>query len=102
MHTVMTVDGDFWIGHDRGITILHHDGGQSLLDPKLVAKATKDPTIPMPQANPVKERLRFAGPVKYIFPLLAGRGASYVSEFGGFGVARFLDEEVETPQPKPK
>jgi len=103
MHTVMAVDGDFWIGHDRGITILRPDGGQSLLDLQLVAKAKKkDSTIPMPQPDPVKERLRFAGPVKYIFPLLAGKGASYVSEFGGFGVARFLDEEVESPPPKPK
>lgn len=94
LHTVIAVDGDFWVGHDRGITILRADGGQAMLDPKSIEKAKKDdPGAPPPVADPVKERLRFAGPVKYLFPLLAGKGATYVSEFGGFGVARYIEEE---------
>lgn len=100
IHTVIAVDGDFWIGHDRGITILRADGGQSLIDPQMVAKAQKDPTLPMPVANPVRDQLRFPGPVLYLIPLLAGTGATYVSENGGFGVARYI--EVEQPGPPVK
>ena len=56
---IEAVDGQFWIGHDRGITVLAADGR-------------------------VIGRLRLAGPVRYVFPLAAG-GAAWVSEAGGFG-----------------
>jgi hypothetical protein len=56
---IEAVDGRFWIGHDRGITVLDGDGR-------------------------VIGRLRLAGPVRYVFPLAAG-GAAWVSEVGGFG-----------------
>ncbi len=102
LRTIIAVDGDFWIGHDRGITVLKADGGQSTIDPKLVAKAKKDPSIVVPPPNPVKERLRIPGPVLYLAPLLAGNGASYVSELGGFGVARYIDEEIDEPTPVKK
>jgi hypothetical protein len=60
---VVAVDGDLWIGHDRGITVLDPDGA-------------------------VLDRFRLEGPVRYVFPLAAG-GAAWVSESGGFGtVAR--------------
>jgi len=68
LHCIVAVDGRFWLGHERGITVLR---GR---DP--------DPTA-------VMGRLRLDGPVRFIFPLLGGGGAVYVSEFGGLGVARF-------------
>ncbi len=93
LHTVLAVDNDFWVGHDRGITVLHSDGGRSLLDPKVVAQAKKESRSAMAMANPVKERLRLPGPVRYLFPVLTGSGAAYVSEFGGFGAAEFIRRE---------
>jgi hypothetical protein len=68
LHCLAAVDGRFWVGHDRGITVLR--GGK------------RDPTA-------VIGRLRIDGPVRFIFPLLEGGGAAWVSEFGGLGVARF-------------
>ena len=67
LHCIVAVDGRFWLGHQRGITVLR---GR---DP--------DPTA-------VMGRLRLDGPVRFIFPLLGGGGAVYVSESGGLGVAR--------------
>ena len=56
---IVAVDGYLWIGHDRGITVLDGQGG-------------------------VIDRLRLAGPVRYVFPMALG-GAVWVSEAGGFG-----------------
>ncbi len=58
---IAAVEGHLWIGHDRGITVLDGEGR-------------------------VIDRLRLAGPVRYVFPLAAG-GAAWVSETGGFGTA---------------
>ncbi len=60
---IAAVDGNVWIGHDRGITILDAEGQ-------------------------VLDRLRLAGPVRYVFPLAAG-GAVWVSESGGFGTVAY-------------
>ena len=60
---IVAVDGRLWIGHDRGITVLDGEGR-------------------------VIDRLRLAGPVRYVFPLAAG-GAVWVSEAGGFGTVSF-------------
>jgi hypothetical protein len=68
MYCVAAVDGQIWVGHETGITIL--GGGP-----------------PVPGA--VIARLRLDGPVRFIFPLLSGGGAAYVAERGGVGVARF-------------
>ena len=62
---IVAVDGRFWIGHDRGITVLD-------------------------EAGRVIDRLRLAGPVRYVFPLAAG-GAAWVSETGGFGTVILND-----------
>jgi hypothetical protein len=70
------VDGDLWLGHDRGITVLRFDDAV--------------------QNDPVVASLRFEGPVLYIYPLLIGGGASFVSEFGGFGVAKFVEEPLQS------
>jgi hypothetical protein len=58
---IEAVDGQYWIGHDRGITVL--DGRGRVIG-----------------------RLRLAGPVRYVFPLASG-GAVWVSQSGGFGTA---------------
>ncbi len=60
---IAAVEGHLWIGHDRGITVL--DGAGRVID-----------------------RLRLAGPVRYVFPLAEG-GAVWVSETGGFGTVCF-------------
>jgi hypothetical protein len=70
MYCVVAVDGDIWIGHDVGITVL--SGAQ-------------------PEPGGVVARLRLDGPVRFIFPLLSGGGAAYVAERGGIGVARFRE-----------
>jgi len=62
---IVAVDGRLWIGHDRGITVLDGEGR-------------------------VIDRLRLAGPVRYVFPLAAG-GAAWVSETGGFGTVILND-----------
>lgn len=72
LHTVVAVDGNFWIGHERGITALTPGSG----------------------VRYIANNLRLDGPVLYIYPLLVGGGASYVSEYGGFGVAKFVDEPI--------
>lgn len=73
LQCLAAVDGDIWIGHDRGITVLR-------LNASGVAAE--------------QGRLRLEGPVRYIFPRLAGGAAVYVSEYGGFGVAQFVAEPV--------
>ena len=83
---IAAVDGDFWIGHSRGITVLRAGGAMSPADD--VSKNRK----PGRALDPVIGQLRVAGPVNYIYPLLIGGGVSYVSESGGFGVAQFVDE----------
>jgi hypothetical protein len=97
LHTVVAVNGKFWVGHDRGITILHPDGGREVVLPE---KEGQPPTILPP--DPVAQRLRLPGAITYLFPLPVGKGVSYVSRFGGFGVVRFVDEAAEAPAPVEK
>lgn len=74
LHCLAAVDGDIWVGHDRGITVVRPDrsGGAA-----------------------IRGRLRLEGPVRYIFPRLAGGAAVYVSEYGGFGVAEFVPDPAK-------
>ena len=71
LHCLAAVDGDIWVGHDHGITVFRPDRSG---------------------APAIRGRLRLEGPVRYIFPRLAGGAAVYVSEYGGFGVAEFVPE----------
>lgn len=71
LHCLTAVDGDIWVGHDRGITVFRPDRSGGVT---------------------IRGRLRLEGPVRYIFPRLAGGAAVYVSEYGGFGVAEFVPE----------
>ena len=74
LHCLAAVDGDIWVGHDRGITVFRPDRSGGVA---------------------IRGRLRLEGPVRYIFPRLAGGAAVYVSEYGGFGVAEFVPEPTE-------
>ncbi len=70
------VDGELWIGHDKGIVVVRPSGG----------------------ACPVVGSLRIPGPVTHIFPKLVGGGATYVTALGGLGVAEWKAVD-EKPQP---
>lgn len=67
-YCLTAVDGDIWIGHDRGITVLEINA-----TPTAFAKA----------------QIRLEGPVRYIFPRLNGGEVTYVSEFGGLGTIEY-------------
>jgi hypothetical protein len=90
---VAAVDGDFWIGHDRGITVLRSAGvmpnGSDLDQPKKIQ--------PVRAIDPVMGRVRTPGPVLYVYPLVIGGGVSYVSTTGGFGVAQLVEEPLRAP-----
>lgn len=72
-YCLTAVDGDIWIGHDRGITVL-----ETKTSPTVFAKA----------------QLRLEGPVRYIFPRLNGSEVTYVSQFGGFGRIEYQAEVI--------
>ena len=61
MHCVIAVQGRFWLGHARGVTVL---------DPRT------------PEAIVVQE-FRLPGAIIHLMPLLSGEGAAYASESGG-------------------
>lgn len=92
---IAEVDGDFWLGHDRGITVL----GSTPTAPVVDSKKKSQDQQPAQPGIPLYGSLRLPGPVLYIYPLLVGGGASYVSELGGFGVAKFMDEPLTPPTP---
>jgi hypothetical protein len=72
VHCVSAVDGRIWIGHEQGITVLDNT---------------------LQDSGPVRARLRLDGPVRFIFPLLNGGGATYIAERGGIGVVRFREPQ---------
>jgi hypothetical protein len=91
MTTVTAVDGDFWIGHDRGLTVLRST--RPTTDEEMEA-IEKNPALAPTQPFKVIGRVRLPGSVNYLYPLLVGGGAAYVSEFGGFGVVTLVEEPV--------
>jgi hypothetical protein len=97
LRTVVAIDDKFWVGHDRGITILHADGGQ----PTVIPQQGDQPETVLPP-EPVAQRLRIPGPVIHLFPLPVGKAAAYVSEFGGMGVVRYVDRSIEPAEPTEK
>jgi len=72
MTCLEVVDGDIWIGHDFGIIIL--DGTAST--------AT------------IREQRTLPGPILTLYQLRVGGGATYVSTLGGFGVVRWIKEQI--------
>lgn len=89
---VAAIDGDFWLGTDRGIAVIR---GQ----PMALVGGKKPSDKNALSIDPVDGRVRIAGPVTYIYPLLVGGGASYVSRYGGFGVVQFVDEPIGAVNP---
>lgn len=77
VYCLATVRGELWIGHDNGITVHRRATAEA---PRRI------------------DRLRIEGPVRYLYPILGGAGAAYVSEFGGFGLAEYVEEPAPEPQ----
>lgn len=92
------VDGDLWVGHDRGISILRHKGalaGGGGAYPVQPGTPTGTTSAECPFAEIGSVRLE--GPVIHLFPLRTGGGASWVSQWGGFGVV-----EWRSPSSQPR
>ncbi len=71
-YCLTAVDGDIWVGHDRGITVLGINKSNTAY---------------------TKAQLRLEGPVRYIFPRINGE-VTYVSEYGGFGTVGYESEAI--------
>ena len=84
------VEGQLWVGHTRGITVLR----QAPLPPAAPGKDGKPPPAPVPQLETVAE-VRIPGTVTWMFPLRTGGGAAWVSRIGGMGVCEFVPEGEE-------
>jgi len=76
MHCIVAVAGRYWVGHDRGITVL--DPGKS--------------------GAPVVDRLRLPGAVIFLMPLPDGTGAAFVTEAGVFGVVESTGLSRSSPK----
>lgn len=89
------VDGDLWIGHERGISVLRHrtaaEGGTGAF-PVQQSKAAGTMTGTSPLVEIASITLE--GPVIHLFPLRTGRGASWVSQWGGLGVVEWVSESA--------
>jgi hypothetical protein len=94
INTVVAVEGDFWIGHDRGITVLRSTMPRTEEEIEAAMKAAKRSGYVPPPPYAVLGSMRLPGSVKFLYPLLVGGGATYVSEFGGFGVISIIDEPI--------
>ena len=73
--TIANVKDDIWIGHDDGIDVWRVTSGQ-------LARVA---------------RVRMQGPVTNIYPRRTNDGASYVSLFGGMGVAMWRHFDAVSP-----
>ncbi len=95
--TVVAVDGDLWVGHSEGISVLRR-GSMELLanDEDETAKQNrKESTL----AIEVVASMRIPGPVIWLYPLRTGGGVAWVSRFGGMGVAELAVDESSTAKP---
>jgi len=98
VRTIQLVDGDVWVGHERGVDVLRREevvappatGGAAAGGKATDGKAA-DGKAAAPQAVTAivtKHRWRFEGPVLFIYPERIGGGASMVSLHGGFVLAK--------------
>ncbi|MBX3355060.1 MAG: hypothetical protein KF724_05110 [Phycisphaeraceae bacterium] len=88
---VTVVDGDLWIGHDRGIAVLRARTGGVVVDGAYPvvsspARGVTSSTSPLVEIGSVT----LEGPVFNIAPLRTGQGVSFVSRWGGFGVVEWV------------
>ena len=98
VRTIQLVDGDLWVGHERGVDVLRREevagpaaaGDASPARAPAAKAAIADGKAPPPVAAQVvvKHRWRFEGPVQFIYPERIGGGASMVSLHGGFVLAK--------------
>jgi hypothetical protein len=95
VNCVAAIDGQLWVGHWRGITVLRQV-------PPIVVEEDEDgkPVAPKQVQLEVVDELRIPGSVTWLHPLRTGGGAAWVSRFGGMGVAEFVPEG-ETPKKSP-
>lgn len=92
--TVVAIDGQLWVGHGRGITVLRGTVPPPA-DPDAKAKA------PPAQVELAEVgSLRIPGMVTWLHPLRTGGGAAWVSRLGGMGVAEFVPEGEDQPKRK--
>jgi len=100
IYCLAAVDDCLWIGHDLGIDVvsgLAAAGGASATGGTSSASSPGAAAAPGGQPAPGGliriGTLRLDGPVRYIEPKW-DRGAAYVAQFGGFGVARVRTERL--------
>ena len=83
-----SVDGELWVGHTDGITVLRSASANDSATPTADAPPTQESLVIVKRGE-----LRLPGPVLWIYPLRTGQGAVWVSHFGGLGVAEFTPDE---------
>ncbi|UCD75036.1 MAG: hypothetical protein JSV91_14775 [Phycisphaerales bacterium] len=74
-HCVASVGGDIWLGHDGGVTALR------------VARPGSDSRTSAVPKLITLDSLRLPGGVRYLFPLMDGEGAVFVSDRAEVGAA---------------
>lgn len=90
------VDGDVWVGHQRGIDVLRRVVAVPAPGAAAEGSATAtDDGAPAPAGAPkapaglkVLHQWRFEGPVLFIYPERLGGGAAVVSLHGGFALVK--------------
>ena len=82
--TVVAVDGDLWVGHSEGITVLRKGATPSGGDAKTPAPLTLEEV----------GFVRIPGPIIWLHPLRTGGGVAFVSRFGGMGVAELVPDDA--------
>lgn len=90
------VDGDVWVGHQRGVDVLRRvavpvpaPGAAPAAPAQAPDAASADAASPKaPAGLKVLHQWRFEGPVLFIYPERIGGGAAVVSLHGGFALVK--------------
>ncbi len=85
MHVIAPIDGEFWVGHDDGISVI---SARIEIEARLQEGRT--------EGDLSSARLRIDGPVTALFPLMVDDGVAFVSTYGGFGTAAYARERVRS------
>lgn len=93
VNCVVAIDGQLWVGHTRGITVLRATPAPAAEDED--GKPIRPTELPLS----VVDELRIPGSVTWIHPLRTGGGAAWVTRLGGMGVAEFVPEGEEPRRP---
>jgi hypothetical protein len=83
---IALVDGDVWIGHDRGLDVLRRVEAAPELDERGRPKPPTDASRARAAAGVIEVRkaFRFEGPPLYVYPERIGGGAAVITLHGGF------------------